>query len=313
MRFVLWVFGILMTLSLAGLLTFYHFRTQSLQQRLQAVKKGFHRDVSLGPLPETFYKRPYPGKVWLINYADGGDAYHLNASFQVHSALNRGMDAHVMYTRRDLDADFVERNKDILSARTGVGYWLWKPYVILKTLRMIPENDVVLYMDVGASVSKNMAKYLRLLKTHDAVFFENWHANAPYMKRDCYERMGFTADVLEKPQLNAAVMLLKNTPQSRAFVQGWLTAMEDPAVSTDQPSAKAEDKRFVEHRRDQAVLTLCVLKEQVRYKQHPGDAMKIDVRNFRSGVLNWKMDGIFYQHRRRNEKAYSLFWRCPTP
>ena len=35
----------------------------------------------------------------------------------------------------------------------GFGYWVWKPYVVLETLRKIPERSVLLYMDAGCHIN----------------------------------------------------------------------------------------------------------------------------------------------------------------
>ena len=61
----------------------------------------------------------------------------------------------VAYTEEDLKSDknfwsshseFIEKNK------RGYGYWLWKPYLIGKTMRGMKEGDVLLYLDAGCEI-----------------------------------------------------------------------------------------------------------------------------------------------------------------
>jgi len=81
-------------------------------------------------------------KVWLVSYAEG-DVYKANQNWQTFSAINKCIDFYLPYRFKDLDAEFVTKNKELLSKTRGAGYWVWKPYVILKTLKMIPEGDIV--------------------------------------------------------------------------------------------------------------------------------------------------------------------------
>ena len=39
-------------------------------------------------------------------------------------------------------SSFIENNKK------GYGYWLWKPYIIKKTLEKMKKGDILLYLDV---------------------------------------------------------------------------------------------------------------------------------------------------------------------
>ena len=35
-----------------------------------------------------------------------------------------------------------------MQAATGAGYWVWKPYIVLKTLLAMNDDDVMFYNDV---------------------------------------------------------------------------------------------------------------------------------------------------------------------
>src|SRR4029450_7371119 len=69
----------------------------------------------------------------LINYADQGyfEAQKLNTTTGL---LIGGLERAVSYSRKDLNGDFSNRNKQILAAPIGAGNWLWKPYIVMKAL-----------------------------------------------------------------------------------------------------------------------------------------------------------------------------------
>jgi hypothetical protein len=304
----LWLSGLFLV-ALAVASTVLWFYAQGLRERLMATQRGFHRDLSLDPPPTKAYVPK--GRVWLVNYADGNAVYRQSVHFQVQTALNRGIDAVMMYGPRDLDDAFVRKNAAILRQKRGVGYWLWKPYILLKTLEMIPENDIIVYLDAGVAVSKHLEPYLRLLETSEAVFFSCRHENRRFVKRDCVPLMDLDESVLDEKQLSASQLLLRNTPRTRAFIQKWLTYMEDPRLSTDLPSQEPEDPIFQDHRHDQSVLSLCMLQE-FRKSWEQKDKLPIALQSWGLFALGWKTDGVFFHHRRR-VGTQSLYRRCPTP
>ena len=83
-----------------------------------------------------------------INYADDNftDAQKLNTWTAKH--LGRASRV-IEYGPKDMDEVFWESNKDILSRSRGGGYWLWKPYFIARTLRLLQEGDYLVYCDAG--------------------------------------------------------------------------------------------------------------------------------------------------------------------
>ncbi len=48
----------------------------------------------------------------------------------------------ISYGDKDLDLEFREKHKSLLSFNRGYGYWIWKPYLILKTL--LESNEMTL-------------------------------------------------------------------------------------------------------------------------------------------------------------------------
>ncbi|MEI8295640.1 MAG: hypothetical protein WCG04_03850 [Alphaproteobacteria bacterium] len=202
----------------------------------------------------------FAGRVWLVSYADGPEVYFANQNFLAQTAINKGIDFILMYRRPNIAPDFYQANRAILEQPRGAGYWLWKPYFILRTLEMVPEGDIVVYVDAGAFIKDNIIPLLQYTKTSDRVFVQNTHVNRGFMKHDTMVLMGMDDSVLDKPQLDAAVIIIKNTQSSRDFIKQWLDLCQNARLLTDQPSETKEYPDFNSHRHDQSILSLLYLK-----------------------------------------------------
>lgn len=70
----------------------------------------------------------------------------------------------------------------LFSSCKGGGYWLWKPYIIIKSLEQCHENDVVYYVDAGCTLnpqSEEWLKFQEILKSYQAIVFQ-YRSNTKY-------------------------------------------------------------------------------------------------------------------------------------
>ena len=44
-------------------------------------------------------------------------------------------------------SDFIDKYHNIFKHQRGFGYWLWKPYIILRKLEELNDNDILVYID----------------------------------------------------------------------------------------------------------------------------------------------------------------------
>lgn len=217
-------------------------------------------DISTQPLNPPNNKI-VNGNVWLISYADGHPINLSNQNALAVSAINKGVDVIKSYRKHHIDKKFYQTNKHILEQPRGVGYWLWKPYFILKTLKEIPENDIVIYLDAGVLIIEDITPLVNLTENHDIILFENSYKNRGFIKRDTMILMGMDKQqYLEEKQLVGSRMIFKNTKEARIFVSNWLKYCKDEHTLTDIPSKNKEFYDFIDHRHDQAILTLLHLK-----------------------------------------------------
>ncbi len=221
-----------------------------------------------------------------------GDAYDANANYALTKAINKKFDILISYKLKHIDQAFFAANKHILNQKRGSGYWLWKPYFILKTLESLPEGSIVMYNDAGLSFTGDIDKYIEKMtdSKKDLVFFFNFHTNRKYIKKETYKIMDMNEKYRDDLQLDARSIIIKKSPQSMKYIKQWLDLCTNERLLTDKKfSTEPEFEDFIDHRHDQAILTL------LHYKD-PTVVL----------VLHTKKNDGYFHHRRRNIKDFSL-------
>jgi len=181
--------------------------------------------------------------------------------------LNRSAERFGIAENRSYDFEdirktpFFQDNRAILDQPTGMGYWLWKPFVILETLNELPDGSIVVYSDSGIEIIAALDPLLTICREQVPImlFGNSDLQNAQWTKRDCFILMDCDSEYYWKgPHCDAAFALFRKCEQTMLFVREWLDYCRDVRILTDQPNTcgKRDLPDFVEHRRDQAVLSL---------------------------------------------------------
>jgi hypothetical protein len=222
-------------------------------------------DISLYPVKKVD-KKYSTEKTWLVSYASDGVYIQNQNNLNMSASMTGAFDGVISYQAHHIDTEYYEKHEKILSQKRGVGYWLWKPYIILKALKMIPENDVLFYADLSAIFRDEVHKVLELAKHHDIILFPNSNTNRKYMKKAVIDKMlNGNENFRDKKQLEGGFLLLRNNPKTRAFIEKWLNHCEDEDLLTDIPSKGGEYPDFLDHRHDQAVLTALYYQNPEQY------------------------------------------------
>ena len=69
----------------------------------------------------------------------------------------------------NLNYDFKENFKNVLSENKGGGYWIWKHEIINNLLDEINDGDVILYCDAGSSINNLPKAKLRFKEYLDII------------------------------------------------------------------------------------------------------------------------------------------------
>ena len=207
----------------------------------------------------------------LINYADGAfrRAQDLNAKTGLSVG---GFDRVIPYGPQHLDAEFRVRNHAVLSHARGAGCWLWKPYLMVATLRdAMSDGDVLFYADSGSHFVGSAAPVIDLCKRRrdkPILLFtlSKVHTNRRWTKRDCFYYLGLDGPpYIDLPQLLGTFIVCQKHPYTLAFFEQWLRYAEDPRVITDDPNqcGLPDYPEFEAHRHDQSILSLLARKHAI--------------------------------------------------
>jgi hypothetical protein len=187
----------------------------------------------------------------------------------------------------------------------GAGLWVWKPYIILDALRSGAET--VLYTDVAVTVISDPARLLAVTEARDVSLFQNRlpDPQSKWCKRDAFVLLNAdNPEEWNRPQLDAAFIVCRNTPRAIAFLNLWRDAMKDPRVVTDIPNTcgKSNLDGFVRHLNDQSVLTILAAKAGIQPLPSPSLSNTIDA----------PYPQIWHHHKRRNTHPLRQLWWWAT-
>lgn len=209
-----------------------------------------------------------------INYAN--ESFQKAQKLNLETALQWGADKVIGYTPEDMDDEFREKNKEILSAKKGNGYYLWKPYFLNKAYQELKDGDYLIYTDAG-SVYVNKIQYLidcmEREKVDLMVFsLELEMLERKYNKRDALILMGCdSTEYTDTPQSIGGYVVMKKSPFVENFLKEDLEYAQDPRIITEQENTQGLPNYddFVIHRHDQAVWSLMVKKHKLKRFRDP--------------------------------------------
>lgn len=173
---------------------------------------------------------------------------------------NGNFDKIILYLPTDIDKEFYEKNKNILSQKRGGGYWLWKPYFIVKTLEKLKEGDYLFYSDAGAFFRKNVDLLINELKNinQDIMGFQLPLIESQWTKTELFTNMNCIDEFYkESNQMLASYILIRKTEFSLAFFKEFLEFACNEINITDKNEINIfQDENFIEHRHDQSIFSL---------------------------------------------------------
>lgn len=149
--------------------------------------------------------------------------------------------------------------------KKGGGYWIWKSYIINKTLQTMNDGDILVYADAGCSLlqSNQWDKYFSDLKKHSMLAFKINCLNYQYIKAKVVNEFKRTngKNWHYSYQIAATTLFLKKDNFSCNFINEWCNyCTEDFILDVPPQDIAQENKKFVEHRHDQAILTALIYK-----------------------------------------------------
>lgn len=220
--------------------------------------------------------------IYAINYAN--EKYRNAQKLNSKSAYIQGVQKVIEYGPKDLSDVFVLKNQGTLQCVRGNGYWLWKPYIIDRTLSQINEGDYLIYADSGTTYVNKVHFLIKALETSqtDIMLFQIKSLEKYYTKRDAFIIMQCDTDeYASSPQICATFMMIKKTDRSAQFIKEWLNYAQNEQLITDSENIMGSPnyEGFVDHRHDQSILSLLSKKyhiEPFRDASQYGNDMKYE-------------------------------------
>ena len=232
----------------------------------------------------------------LINFAHNSHSKARAKNSETGLSIG-GFDKTIEYNMSDIDKDFYSKNKHIFEQKRGAGYWLWKPYFILQTLKRSNPEDNILYCDAGCAFVGSFKDYFfDFLREDDkgVILFNGVHSHSQYTKMDCFHYMDCENDIyFQDRQLTATFQLVRPTKFSLNFYESYLNYCQDERILTDKENEcdKPNFPHFMDHRHDQSILTNLKIKHQIKTFEDPSQWAD------HHGVREQELKTLIHHHR----------------
>tara|TARA_B100000497_G_scaffold121123_1_gene150452 strand:+ start:400 stop:1125 length:726 start_codon:yes stop_codon:yes gene_type:complete len=200
--------------------------------------------------------------VHLITY--GNNHYTKSRDRLVNEAIRTGWFSSVIgYGEEDMSKEYKEEFKDILHYERGAGYWIWKPYFILKRLSEIEKGDVLIYLDAGCTIRqmgrKRFYEYINMLENGCMISFRmSEHIEKHYTTKEIFEHFGVSHmdSITDSGQYLGGIRIMKNNEETLRIMQlEYDTYKENRMIVTDCFNDKQEDY-FVDNRHEQSIFSV---------------------------------------------------------
>ncbi len=209
---------------------------------------------------------------YLLMYDDSGGGYMPHINRLLDSVREHGKQFEIiLFPKKDIDPEFLEKHQSILSLGRGGGYWLWKSYIINKVMEKMVDGDVLFYIDSLYWFFEDFRElYEPHLKTQDILVWKNKpNELVYYMKNWCKMDVILKYDMYDKV-FNEGVedcwggaLVIKKTENSVKYMKEWLDMCCIYENITDSPSIAPNSDMFCEHRHDQSLLSIVLHKHNI--------------------------------------------------
>jgi hypothetical protein len=209
-------------------------------------------------------------------------------------AINsRFFDTCTIYSPIDFDSDFIYKHWIFIenNKRLG-GYALWKFYSVLKKLKEIKYNDILVYADAGCTINKYACsyynQYISILNNsnYDIICIQlqgDYHIEYKWTKNDIFEFLKIEDKHKESCQIMSGIFYCRKTTSLINFFEKlYNICSENYNLIDDSDSITQNHIDFIENRHDQSLFSL-LLKQYYNNKFIINDNTGVMLINGRRG------------------------------
>jgi hypothetical protein len=224
---------------------------------------------------------------YFITFGAGGQNYYDAGNRLISQANNLQLfDKLIFYTDEHLknDKEFWNQHYRFIENNTrGYGYWLWKSYIIKKTMETMKNDDVLLYLDCGCEIDINKKEvirdYLEYVKK-EYVISTHTHIEREWTKMDLIKKLDMLDDkYLNTQQHEAGVIFFFVCDETKNLINKWYDLACEYDNINDRPSLYKNLDCFQEHRHDQSIFSLLTKKYNLHSKNYSAHSCINYIRN----------------------------------
>lgn len=201
----------------------------------------------------------------------------------------------IFYTPKELQEfpDFWNQHSDFISKnKRGYGYWIWKPYIIKKTMESMNDGDILLYLDagceIGGSKMERIPEFFNYVKEDKLIGTTYPCREKDWCKMDLLEHFEMeNSDLIETGQRQPGTVMYCVCEETRSIVDLWYHNCCNYHLIDDSPSLKKNVKTFREHRHDQAIFSLLTKKYNLFSKKNLNNCVHIARNRSGKSVYNF--------------------------
>jgi hypothetical protein len=215
----------------------------------------------------------------MLTYNDESGDYDEYFDKLVNSVKTHSDFQSTICCKKEIDPFFQTHYKSILKETKGGGCWLWKPYIILTTMNQLKEGDLLFYIDSKYYFVESFHSLYETPmneKGQDILVWKNKpNEEITYLKNYC------KMDVIQKCDANdivfnqhaeccwAGAIVLRKTEFTVNVVKEWLRLCSVYENISDSPSLLANQPEYIDHRHDQALLSIVLHKHNISFESFP--------------------------------------------
>ncbi len=151
---------------------------------------------------------------------------------------------------------FFVKNQHLENSAKGFYWYVWKPWVLLRAICELDENEVLVYLDAGTEISfrggKNFEALILNAKENGSIFFRCPQTIEEYTKPSTityFETKNYKNNL---NQVAAGILFLRNDADTRKLLRKWCR------LSLHNNGILFNDEGHKKHRHDQSVLSLII-------------------------------------------------------
>lgn len=212
-------------------------------------------------------------RIALVNLSN--EVFEASRELLNQSAVKNGVSEIFSWDFEDLKKTaFYRKNQEFLNHKKGLGYWAWKPFIMMDALSKLDDDDILVYADCGHEIISSLQPLVDLIPLESSVMlFKNGDLdNASWTKRDCFIKMDCDSkSYWYGPQVDASFIVVRKHARAIELLKQWQYYCLDKHANTSNPNelGRRNLPSFIEHRWDQSILSLLAIKNCIELFRMP--------------------------------------------